>query len=340
MAFESIIRNSVNGASLQITPTLITWNQVVCVFDDDALVNATDEDPSFALLEAYIANADGEIAQVGDPHAKYPDAYVQRTWFEPFMNNASTHYRQMVSYAQPGPYSMFQADTYQTTEERTFAEDSTNPPGSPTTNITTVEFGFGANTYAVGIGPTASGIPQGGVANPGNLMSKVPPVVQVRVPSKMRALRVTQYEALTGNDAVPSVIVDSARPFWNNDEIWGFSAGELLFIGVDSSTEGTPLFKRTYTYLINPYGWHHFYEIWRSANGLIDPTIIPIDPTKVSPKDKTVKLNGAAAFRMLPNQTFADRFTNIKKPFNTSFSAAEGAPDPQGDFNPMPGSFA
>jgi hypothetical protein len=42
--------------------------------------------------------------------------------------------------------------------------------------------------------------------------------------------------------------------------------GQILFLGVSSTSDGSPLYRRTYTFLLNQYGWHHFYAIYKQAD--------------------------------------------------------------------------
>jgi hypothetical protein len=300
--YKKVIYSDIAATSLQVTPILLTWQETVSYqgfLEDDIVAGTVDPEEVFFLIEATERIPD--LVKPGDVHYRYDQAYAVATAFEPMTADSSTHVRQRITYQKPGPKCSVQYDAYQATESRNFAEDNsvsgTDIFGSPqTSTLTTVRYR-----------PSFSG-PTINVA--------VPFVASLKVPSVMKCIRVTQYEVLTYGDASPAVVSDSDRPLWNADEIWGYEAGRILFVGVQSISDGTPIYRRTYTFLINEFGCDHMYAVWVDARGLKPQDITPISPGSVSPDMGTVRTNGAAAFRMLPSVNFHSYFSQIKPPFN------------------------
>lgn len=315
----------VSGTGLQITPSLLTWQEIVTYYgfaftEDDALTDA------FMLMEAYLTAQDPDggapMVKPGDPHPFYANTFATVCMVNPTTQDSTVHVTQTVTYMQPGPQCMMQFDSYQQTEGRNFAEDL-DVDGH---TLTTVKY-----------------VPQ--IPGSPTLNLRVPFVATVQTPAIVRAVRVIQYEILTGDTAIPGAVSGPSRPVWNIDDFCGYAAGTLLFIGVESQNDGTPIFKRTYTFLINIYGWHHFYGLWVDARGLKPQDVVPIDPLSVTPDTGTVQSTtppyGAAGWRMLPNKKFATFFAQLKPPFNVGNVSVPtetdtGRTGPLGDFPQMP----
>jgi hypothetical protein len=346
--FESILLNNLKGNNLVITPTLYAWQETRTMYGYSNPFAANGSFP--ALLLAYQDWSNNvNLVKVGTIRPNpIGDAVVVRVDMVPSSGETDTvGIDQNISMMMPGPNAEVAFDTYQQTEVRTFAEDPTGWPGGnsqPDSHVTAISY--------IQSGPL-------GVQQAAGTNTNVPIVAQIPVPSVIRSIRVTQYEILTGDDASPRVISDAERPMWNSDPIWGYDVGQILFLGVSSTSDGSPLYRRTYTFLLNQYGWHHFYAIYKQADGFTPWAITPINPATVDPMKgtyssvaqgalsgirppagnltgfgvggavgagvaaATTQYNGTAAFRMLPNVPFAEYFSHLKPPFKpTAVSSA------------------
>ncbi len=305
--FEAYLRNDVGEAALDITPALVSWTEVITVygFKKDTI---DPSNTSFMLWDAY-NNLKGSPAMVlvGDPHPSIKDAYAVSASLRSKTQDSTVHVQQVIRYQKPGDFCEVDFQSFQQSEVRTFAEDPTGVHVSPTDQSDSGDTRVTAIFYK----------PVGalGQATAAATNTDVPIVARINVPSILRAIRVTQYEALPfRNSSSPAALATPVRPTWNSAPIWGFKAGELLLMGVESSSVGTAIYRRVYTILINQYGWHHFYGVFTLSNGLTPYLIQPIDPRTVTPTKATVRQNGAAAFRMLPNADFFDLLGDLKAP--------------------------
>jgi len=338
-SFESYLQNDIEGSSLSITPTLISWMETITVFGYDKDGNDLGNN-LFMLLDAYNKLATGAnstlapLVRVGDPHHSGNGAYAQSVDLSPRTSDSTVNIRQSIRYIMPGAFAEVSYETYQQTEVRTFAEDPTGwlDGAGNDTRLTVISFAPQSQIGRIMVAATNT---------------NVPVVSRVNVPCITRAMRITQYELLSTADNGPSINSGAHRPVWNAKAVWGFPAGALLYMGRQAQTDGTPIHRCTYTFLINQYGWHHFYGVYTAQNGLIPYVITPIDPTKVTPQQATVPMpgaagaggifgtamgapNGTAAWRMLPSVDFSALFTNLKPPFNKNgvpLPAAVAAPD-------------
>ncbi len=335
--FESILNDNTEGCDLVVTPTLFSWTEVRTVFGfnrsqfDSQNASLSSSTGLFTLRNVYDNMAPQYLVKVGDYRPGYGgDATLQgvggvssdqavavRVGLRSRSERDTVNFDQSIVYMQPGPNCEVSYEVYQQSEVRNFAEDHTGwgPQGagtSPDTRITAISY----------VAAGAQGVMQQQGTN-----ANVPIVANITVPTVLRSVRVTQYEVLQG--LTPSNILWQERPIWNNKPCFGFKVGTLLYMGVASQTDGTSLYKRTYTFLINQYGWHHFYAVYQMANGFVPYMITPIDPSKVEPLQgtynslispdlfgPTLKNNGTGAFRMLPNADLNVLLPQLKPPFN------------------------
>ena len=373
--FESVLNDNVEECELDISPSLYTWTEkrTVFGFDRTALdrVDSTVNSPTgqFSLRNAYDnLSASGVLVKVGDTRPGYGNApppasaainpvlgvdtgaaIAVRMSLRTRSSQDTVNIDQVITYQQPGAKCEVAYDVYQQTEVRNFAEDETGwkagPPGAflggKDTRVTAI-------TWKVeGSGPNA-----GDTTN-----TAIPVVVDINVPCLMRSARVTQYEVLPGVQA--GMLQGQQRPFWNSEEFNGYAAGTLLYLSRSLTSDGTDLYRVVYTFLINQYGWHHFYAVYKDANDFVPAYITPINPATVLPTDGTVSAlignrkdcNGQAAFRMLPSFDFNKYLSRIKPPFNVpaavcvappaGISSHDAVPGGSGnDFVPIPGGFA
>ena len=343
--FESYLRNDTSEAALDITPSLISWTEVITVYDFKKDV-ADPANASFMLHDAYSRlKGTGAMVAVGDPHPSIKDAYAVSASLRAKTTDSTTHVQQVIRYQQPGDFCEVEFQSFQQSEVRTFAEDPTGV--HPVNDLSDTGDTRLTAIFYKPMGPL-------GQATVAATNTDVPIVARINVPSILRAIRVTQYESRPGkNSSTPSSLATPIRPTWNNAPIWGFRAGELLLMGIESSSTGTAIYRRVYTILINQYGWHHFYGVFTLSNGLTPYLIQPINPLRVLPTNKTVRTNGAAAFRMLPSADFFDLCGDLKPPmapfvdFSLAPNTADANPsdyyteDPYySDYTPIPGDIA
>lgn len=333
--YESYLINDTADSSMEVTPTLLSWTETITVFG----FKKSTIDPinlGFMLYDAYSNLTPAVFRKIGDPRVGISGAYAIGCSFKMKGGSDDTvNIQQTVKYIKPGDFCEVAYHHYQQTEVRTFAEDNDTGVG-PNSNITAIKFDINK------VPPDMQELVKRALAN---TRQDVPIVARINVPCLIRSIQVTQYEEDFADESTPKNICDPPRPCWNKDPIWGFKAGELLYLGKVSSSTGTPIYNRTYNFLVNMYGWHHFYGIYEQQNGRIPYFITPIDPTTVTPDMKSVlQYNGTAAWRMLPSINFRDNLGHLKPPFNVEVPASLPSGDDllpqQGDFVPMPGSFA
>lgn len=148
--------------------------------------------------------------------------------------------------------------------------------------------------------------------------SQVPFIAGLKYPRIVQSFRIIQYE--DHNNWTAENLLGGIRAYTNSDSVWGFAAGTLLTAGVRSFADGTPIYRREYSFLFNPLelgGFHHVYAVYVDARGLIPKDVTPINPATVAADAGTVTTNGAAAFRVVHGINFHDAFIGIKPPFPT-----------------------
>ena len=330
--YESVLHSDVAGAGLTITPTLLSWTESRTIFGFKR--NVTDPlNTQFMLMDAYKTMKSSQFPDVGEGHPAYKDAYVVSATLYPKSDKDSVNVLWVGQYQMPGDKCEVSYDTYQQTEIRNFTDDKVLMYQNNKTNIAIVPYPPGLLAQEAGK----------------RVNTGAPFVADVPVPSMLKSVRVTQYEALTGDHATPAVLSQMLcpRPVWNSEPIWGYEAGKLLYVGRTALTDGTPIHRTTYNFLINQYGWHHFYAIHIQMNGTKLPDVVPFNPDEIKPMTPSQTKPGAGAFRMLAPADFkgsftADRLGLIKPPFNTDTTPLPLPPSPpniDGDFPAMPGNF-
>ena len=357
--FESILPDNTEDCELVVTPTLFAWTEKRTVFGFDRTVfdsqNATLGSPTgqFSLRNVYDNMAPAYLVKVGDFRQGYGGAsgaaglaagdpaataalyancaVAVQVSLRQRSDRDAVNVDQVIRYMQPGPNCEVSYDVYQQTEIRNFAEDPTGwGPNGPITSPGQADTKVTAILYKA---QGQMGQAQGAYSN-----SDVPYVMDVPVPCVIRSVRVTQYEVIP--KVTPGLMQAHERPIWNETDCFGYKAGSLLFLGVSSQTDGTDLYRRTYTFLINQYGWHHFYGVYQMADGFVPYIIQPLDPKMVNPLAGTYNSlvalpgsdplpnNGVGAFRMLPHADLAKLLPQLKPPFGGPTYAAPVALPP------------
>jgi hypothetical protein len=313
-AYERYFSNDVSPASgLTVTPLLITWTESDTIqdFDMEQVPDGSGDDVpplvdgqggAYPFLFAY--NELDEIAAAGSEHSYHKGAFCTKVTIEPQTTDATTHLRVNKTYIQPGPNCQVQIDTY---TQQTISNFDVNG------DVANVE-------YAAATGAKFT-------------LPKFP--ASIRIPKIVQAIRFTQYEV--GAGAPPSDTKTSPElgrnttlgdlaglniAVWNNDAIWGFNEGSLLYVGSRSFSEGVPVYRKEYTVLIDTKnGFDHFFALYHYENGLVPQDVKPILPESVLPTDGTItdtgEHNGAGAFVMLEGVAFKDLFSFLKPPIGT-----------------------
>ena len=350
--FESVMMDNVEECELDISPSLYTWTEKRTVFGFDrtaldriepTLISPTGQ---FSLRNCYDnLSKSGVLVKVGDTRPGYGNApppasaginspmgvdtgaaIAVRVSLRTRSSQDTVNIDQVITYQQPGDKCEVAYETYQQTEVRNFAEDDTGWKGAD-----------GNDSHITALGYIVTG--DLAAAQTAATKTEVPIVLDINVPCLIRSARVTQYEVLP--NIPPGTLQATRRPFWNTTEFNGYAAGTLLYLGRSLTSDGTDLYRVVYSFLINQYGWHHFYGVYHSADDLVPAYITPIDPRTVKPTDETISayigsqtgFNGQAAFRMLPNFDFNQYLSHIKPPFNVP-SIASATPkvfDPRTD---------
>jgi hypothetical protein len=319
--YDSIVFHDIDGAGFTADGLLTTWTQTIKILDFAPTDNGVTDETMDFLREAYLQMIGGEFPKLGSQHPKYPDATCLRVALMPLDSNSTTHVSARVSWAEPGPFSSTTVDVSTGQISKQVDVDG---------NLCEVRFDSSA---------LYSGSP--------SAIADLPFIASVRVPSNTRSFRVSQFENIEDEDAVPSVLAESAIVFWNKDAWNGFAPGELLYVGRRAvNAEGTRLYRTDYFFLIadgvTVPNWSHSFALFQTAQGLVPRDVKPYVPVNgeipgITPDVGTVifpgstsyaqshplpdgvtagSKNGASAFRMLNPENFTDYFRNVKPPFN------------------------
>jgi hypothetical protein len=304
--YESVNKAIVKRTNFVAEPLFWSWNETTRING----TTVSDGSGNFVNpLETLYNDGDEDIMPtVGTKHQSIDGAYCTRVAVDPVSEEDPVNFDVVTSWIEEGDCAEVSYDLYQVTEVSNFAVD---PDSQDSTVLTKVVY-----TPTNG-GPTIN--------------ATVPFVADIRIPRILKAIRIRQFETLP--NTLPDEVMDTAPPFWNNDDFAGYGPGDLLYIGRKGvCIFGTPIYDFTYTILFNERGWHHFYAVWEDSRGLVPRDITPIAPSSVKPSDGNIVAksgnskdphNGAAAYQMLISESFSDYtdLQNLKPPFLTGSSS-------------------
>jgi hypothetical protein len=150
---------------------------------------------------------------------------------------------------------------------------------------------------------------------------KFPPerIADIRVPRTMFAVRISQYEIVTGKWIAnlcqfrQDDIDVFKLPMYNSEEWMGFPSCTLLYLGSRIDYQGIPIARRDYSFLTNDRGFNKFIAVYQQKDGYVPPEIKDLPKEALDPKTFAVDIvaNGIGCFDMLDDSDFEETLPNI-----------------------------
>ena len=322
----------VAAGSYDLGSLLTTWTDVVHIdfTDDNGVIDSTpgaDTNPKIGKNFLYEAQKQSYIPNMGNPHPIYPHTYCQSVRVEPATGssgNSPVSVNAYVTWIQPTINSnnfnnvKIECDVFQTQEISNFDKNGV---------LTAIYYALPTNY------------------TPDEKKYWTPfRIADIRLQKLMKSFRIILYEdfqdgLVGGNTPGPGASLraiagvnltaqaqgkPTPRPFYNEDEIWGFDKFTLLFVGRRATNDGTQIYRTEYQYLINEWGWNHYYGVYENQNGTVPRGVVKFPDTYRNPNTpapdlaarQSPALNGIGVFDMLLSAKFADVFNTIHVPGN------------------------